>query len=102
MPRGIRPVHEDLTKKNRPDSEESGGSPYASFCLCADPAGRTLDVRLASPGIWSHLYACIQAEVKPFLPGNWIAIPAPSSSTAFENHFSAREWKEPEKNRGHM
>jgi hypothetical protein len=56
-----------LQRKNRPDSEESGGSPYASSCLCADPAGRTLDVRLASSGIFLYLYAGEKGKVKPFL-----------------------------------
>jgi hypothetical protein len=70
-----RPVHaaasgrrmKVLQRKNRPDSEESGGSPYASSCLCADPAGRTLDVRLASSGIRLPLYAGEKGKVKPFL-----------------------------------
>jgi len=56
-----------LQRKNRPDSEESGGSPYASSCLCADPAGRTLDVRLASSGICLSLYAGEKGKVKPFV-----------------------------------
>lgn len=40
-----------LQRKNRPDSEESGGSPYASSCLHTDPAGHALDVRPASSDI---------------------------------------------------
>jgi len=56
-----------LQRKNRPDSEESGGSPYASSCLCADPAGHTLDVRLASSGICAYFYAGERGKVKPFL-----------------------------------
>jgi hypothetical protein len=57
MSLGIRPAHEGLTKKTRRNPEESGGSPYASSCLCADPAGPSLDVRLASSGIWICFYA---------------------------------------------
>jgi len=73
-----------LQRKNRPDSEESGGSPYASSCLCADTAGHTLDVRLASSGICVQFYAGERGKVKPFLRTSNLGNPVKS--------LKSREW----------